>query len=375
MTISTSLYLSSLGFSPTYIGLVFLGDTIYTAALSMSLGVLGDRVGYRKVLIAADLVPAAALALLASTTEVYVVVAGVVLAGLGGTAGGARGAFSPGLTALVARNWEAEEERVDKMGKLTFASSLAGVGGGLLLSLHDYLPFGNLGDYRFLFGLSSSLLFTSALCLLKVKERPRTGGKKRGFMRSSSMRYVLKVIVSNSLSGIGVGLSIPILPLWFAYRFHASSALIGAFFSASGFSTALGSIAATRLRGEPLKVASVTRLLNGAILAAMAFSPFLYVAGVLYVIRGFNAGLGMPNRTAVNVRGVSEDDFGTASSLQGLATRLSQVSSGASGYLMEEGIYLPLELGGLAQGLGGILYYLLLRRRAESSETLDRSQK
>jgi hypothetical protein len=81
-------------------------------------------------------------------------------------------------------------------------------------------------------------------------------------------------------------------------------------------------------------------------------------------MRGVNAGMGMPNRTAVNVRGVSEEDFGTASSLQGVATRLSQTTSGLSGYLMEEGVYLPLEIGGLLQMLGGVVYYLALESRA-----------
>ncbi len=86
------------------------------------------------------------------------------------------------------------------------------------------------------------------------------------------------------------------------------------------------------------------------------------------MIRGFNAGVGMPNRTAVNVRGVSEEDFGTASSLQGVATRLSQMSSGLSGYLLEESFALPLEVGGVAQMIGGVIYFALLKERSIGKE-------
>lgn len=367
VTISSSLYLSTLGLSPVIIGLVFLGMTGYIAGFSLSLGMLGDRIGYKKSLILGDLVPAIALILLISTRNPVIVISSAIVTGLGGTAGGARGAFSPGLTALIARNWREDQERVKRMGRLTSVSALAGAGGGILLSFHDYLPFGNVNDFRFLFAVASGLLFASALCILRVEERK---GERKGsrFMRKGSLKYVSKIIASNTLSGAGVGLAIPLLPLWFSLRFHASPLVIGAIFTGASLSTSLGSYMATRISGNALNLASLTRIMNGGFLIAMAVSPFLPLAGALYVIRGFNAGVGMPNRTAVNVRGVSEDDFGTASSLQGVATRLSQMSSGASGYLLEESFALPLEIGGVAQTLGGILYYALLKEREERKE-------
>lgn len=367
VTISSSLYLSTLGLSPVIIGLVFLGMTGYIAGFSLSLGMLGDRVGYKKSLILGDLIPAIALILLISTRNPLVVIPSAIITGLGGTAGGARGAFSPGLTALVARNWKEDQERVRRLGKLTSISALAGAGGGILLSFHDYLPFGNVNDFRFLFGVASGLLFASALCILKVEER-RGEKKSTKFMRKGSLRYISKVIVSNTLSGAGVGLAIPLLPLWFNLRFHASPLIIGVIFTGASLSTSLGSYIATRISRNPLRLASLTRIMNGGFLLAMAISPFLPLAGALYVVRGFNAGVGMPNRTAINVRGVSEDDFGTASSLQGVATRLSQMSSGLSGYLLEESFALPLEVGGVMQALGGILYYTLLRGKEERRE-------
>ncbi|MEM2662736.1 MAG: MFS transporter, partial [Metallosphaera sp.] len=74
VTISSSLYLSTLGLSPVIIGLVFLGMTGYIAGFSLSLGMLGDRVGYKKSLILGDLIPAIALILLISTRNTLVVI-------------------------------------------------------------------------------------------------------------------------------------------------------------------------------------------------------------------------------------------------------------------------------------------------------------
>ncbi|QKR00912.1 MFS transporter [Metallosphaera tengchongensis] len=360
VTVSSSLYLSALGLPPALIGLVFLGMTAYIAGFSLGLGMLGDRVGYKKSLILGDLIPALGLALLVSTRDLLIVIPSMIVTGLGGTAGGARGAFSPGLTAIVARNWRGEEERVEKMGKLTSVAALSGMGGGLLLAFHDYLPFGNLNDYRFLFGVASLLLLASSLFVLRVEEK-RGEKKSTRFMKRSSLNYISKVIASNVLSGAGIGLAIPLLPLWFSLRFHATPLVIGITFSLASVSTALGSYLATLTKGSPLKLASMTRIINGVLLMGMALSPFLVLASVLYIVRGLNAGLGMPNRTAVNVRGISEEDFGTASSLQGVATRLSQTSSGLSGYIMEFGVDLPLEIGGFVQLLGGITYFALLR--------------
>jgi hypothetical protein len=61
------------------------------------------------------------------------------------------------------------------------------------------------------------------------------------------------------------------------------------------------------------------------------------------------------------VRGVDREDFGTASSVQGVATRASQFSSAASGYLMDVSLPIPLEIGGAFQMVSGLLYKYILK--------------
>ncbi|MCL4332624.1 MAG: MFS transporter, partial [Candidatus Thermoplasmatota archaeon] len=67
----------------------------------------------------------------------------------------------------------------------------------------------------------------------------------------------------------------------------------------------------------------------------IALVPVLPVAYSLYAIRMGVAGVGTPMRSAISVRGVGNEDYGTASSMQGVATRASQTTSGLSGYLMD----------------------------------------
>ncbi|QGA53198.1 MFS transporter [Sulfolobus sp. E5-1-F] len=358
ITLSSSLYLSEIGVKLEIIGIIFLGAIGFSSALNLALGMIGDRTGYKKVLIFVEILASIASILLALSINRILIFIALIIGGVGGTAGGIRGVFSPGLTALVASNWIDEKERVRRLSFLMSASSLSGIGGSVLLSIRSYIS-NSVEGYRILYFLSFALLLASAISLLFVKEvrRPKKTSK---IMKKSSIKYISKVIVSNSITGFGLGIAIPLLPLWYKLAFHATSFEIGLLFTISYLTTAIGSLLSNKIRFDPLKVASITRILNGVFLIAMAFSPWLTLAAGLYIARGLNAGIGAPNRSAVNIRGVSAEDFGTASSFQGLATRLSQMSSGISGYLLDISYSLPLEIGGILQAVGGYLYMKLL---------------
>jgi len=141
VTLSSSLYLSLLGLSPPTIGLIFLGITAYVAGYSFGMGLLGDRVGYRKTLIAGEFISGVGILVLGLARNIDLIVPALIISGLGGTAGGARGAFSPGLTALVASNWTDEKERVRKMGLLTSASAFSGSGALFYFPYMTSFPF------------------------------------------------------------------------------------------------------------------------------------------------------------------------------------------------------------------------------------------
>ena len=368
VSLSTPLYLSLLGLSPAVIGLVVFGVIGFYSILSFLLGLFGDRFGYKKSLIIGDLLPTLGTALLAITTNLHIIIPLLIITGIGGgAAGGLRGMWSPGLSALIASNWRDERERVKKLGLLSSAASASSATGSILISVKQFLPFSPEEDFRVTFGLSSLLLSISILSLLFVHEaqRPRKTSK---IMRRASLSYISKVIASNIVTGVGTGIAIPLLPLWFKLAYHVNDFIIGIIFTTSYTLTSIGSFLATRMHLDPLKVGSVTRALNGILLIGIAFSPWFYLAAFLYAIRGLNAGLGAPNRTVVNVRGISEEDYGAATSLQGIATRTAQLSSGLSGYLLEVWLPLPELSGGILQAIGGYIYYKLLKEKTRANK-------
>ncbi|BCU66742.1 MFS transporter [Sulfolobales archaeon HS-7] len=363
-SLASPLYLSALGLNPAVIGVIFFGVIGFTAGLSLLLGYLGDRFGYKKSLIIGDLFPLIGLIMLGLASKINLIIPALIITGISGNAGAARGAFSPGLTALVVSNWKDEKERVSRMGTLFSAAGFAGVGGSLMISAIKFIPLPTVTSYRILFEVSAVLLAFSVANLVYVKEEKREK-KTTKFITRSSANYISRVIISNAVTGFGLGLSIPLLTLWFKVFYHASPFDIGIIFTSGSICSALGSLVATRIKGNPLKLAYITRIVNGVLLVAMGLSPYMVLAGALYSIRAINAGIGLPNRNVTNIRGVSAEDYGSASSLQGVVTRVSQMSSGISGYLLEDFPGLPLELGGLLQALGGYLYMYLLSKRAE----------
>ncbi|MQL56517.1 MFS transporter [Acidianus ambivalens] len=362
ITLVSPLYLKFIGFSLVSIGIIFLFIILFNTVLVFALGLLGDRIGYKRTLIIGDLFPFLSAILLFSSSSKAIIISSLLMGGLGGTAGGMRGVFSPGLTALVASNWKNDFERVKRLGILTSAAAFSSIGGSLLLSIKAFLPFSLELKFRFLFLISAMLLGLSILSLFRVYEvtRPKKNSK---IMRLSSLKYSGKVMLSNSLSGAGVGLALPLLPLWFELMYRMSSYYIGIIYSISYLATALGSFFASNLSKwiNILDIASWTRILSGILLVFIPFSSPL-IGSFIYILRSLIAGFGSPSRSTVNMKGVSTEDFGAASSIQGIASRTSQATAGASGYLMEIYPPMPLIVGGILQAISGWIYLKMLKQ-------------
>ncbi len=375
VTLAFSLYLHILGFGLVFIGLVYLPIVVFNMLLSLVLGILGDRIGYSRALIIGDILPVFGLAGLSLSTNIAIVAVSAVATGITGTAGGARGAFSPGLTAFIASNWPDEVSRVNMLARMSVVASLSAIVGSFLLLTHGYLTpyFGSVGTFHVLFVASFFVMLISLVSLLFLKERRRPRKTSR-VMKRESFSYLLRVMLPNIMNGSAIGIALPLLPLWFELRYSISVSTVGEIFTLAYAATAAGSYLSGKYlnsaRISAIRVSSVTRFFQGGILVAIALIPFLPAAFILYAARSAVAGAGIPMRGAISIRGIGDEDYGTASSLQGVATRGSQTTSGLSGYLMDASFQSPLIVGGIIQIGSSIVYYRAIRnweKRRESS--------
>lgn len=366
MTLSFSLYLHALKVTIIDIGLVAALTMLFTLVLTLFLGMVGDRKGYKYELIVSEFFTMVGAFVIGFSSNVLLIMFGMIIAGISTGSGGMRGAFSPGSSAYVASVFGEEKDRVKGFSKLTITASLFSVVGSVMFGIVGLASayVGVLSSYRYLFLLSALMLLGSLLCVMALKE-PARPKKSTRVMKKESMKYILKIISANVVGGAGVGLAIPLLPLWFNLVFKATNVDISAVFAISYIATALGSYYASRMAGKAgvLNMAAGTRSLNGVLLIALALSPAFPIAGIIYVVRAFIAGSGSPNRSTITVKGIDNEDYGTATSFQGIATRASQLTSGASGYLLDYALPLPLEIGGALQLISGALYKVMLGKR------------
>lgn len=365
VTLALPLYLFILHYNVISIGIIYLVIISFNALLSVFLGALGDRLGYKKSLIIGEIFPIIALIMLSSSTNFFIIVIAAVLGGITGVAGGMRGVFSPGSTALIVSNWKDQKERVKKLAETSYVGSAFAIGGSMLLYTIGFISgyIGSIGSFRIFFAISALLIVISMTSLFFVEEvrRPK---KTTKIMKMSSAKYSIKIIVANLFNGFGLGIALPLLPLWFELRFGVSISNISILYTVSYAATAIASyLAAKRAyssKFSTLFTASYTRTLQGVMLIIMAFSPLFILAIFLFTTRSFIAGFGSPSRSAVNMHGVNSQDYGTASSIMGLSNRLSQASSGLSGYLMDVYLPAPVLVGGILQTFGGFIYYRIL---------------
>ncbi len=366
VNLSLSLYLKALGYGLIFIGIVYFLIIAFNIMITLAFGIIGDRIGYARTMIVAEALPLAALLGLTLSVNIYVIILSAMIGGITGSPGGMRGAFSPGMTSYIASNWPEEIERVKRLSNIYAVASVSSIGGSLLLVAHGPLSayYGAISAFRMLFGISAVLTLISLISLLFLKERRRPKKTAR-VMKKESFTYTLRIIVPNMINGAGIGIAFPLLPLWFELMYRISASYVGIIFTLAYAFTAAGSFISGRYltvsRISAIAVSSWARIFQGITLIIMAFTPFLALAVAIYSIRSMIAGVGTPMRSAISVRGISGEDYGTASGIQGVFTRSSQITSGISGYLMEESIPLPLLTGGIIQVAGGVVYYRLIR--------------
>ncbi len=368
LTIAMPLYLVALHVSIVYIGLVVLAVMSFNLFVTFSLGMLGDRAGYRYALIISEIISFSGITVLAFSTSIYVIILGIILSGVTGSGGALRGSMSAGLTAYVANNWKEDKERASRLAGIFVVGAIGSVIGSMLLYFNApiRLQFGILGAYRVTFMLASALLLVSIILLLRVKDSPRPKKTTR-IMKMESLKYTLRVMASNAVTGMGIGLAIPLMPLWFTLSFHLSTSSLSYIFIGYYAVAGIGSYVARRIshRVNLVNMGSATRVVNGLFLIAMAFSPIPLMAALFYELYAFTSALGVPSRSAINIKGINQEDYGTASTLQGLAISTSQFTGGLSGLALEYALPLPPLVGGILQSLGGVVYKKLMDRKQQ----------
>lgn len=366
MVASFTLYLHALGWTGTAVGAVLMGALLFGTLLTIIVGPLSDRGGRRIFLLGYDLVQAAVAVIAMATTTPWLLVVAAVIGGFGRGANGSAGPFSP-----VEQAWLAIELPMARRGSVFSGNSAVGyigMGTGALLAALPAWWFGHaMGtvDYRLLFllPLAGSLASFALMWMAREPAAFTSSAVKtsdEAAIRHAENRLLAKLVLANSLNGLGIGLIGPLIAYWFAIKFQRGLVDIGPGIALAFLFSAVGAFIAgafARRRGI-MNTVLWMRGVGIVLLVAMPLVPWFWIAMALYIARGASNGGTDGVRQALAAGLTRVERRGLASSLQNISTQLPRaVGPVIGGALFHAGyLTLPFLLGAALQ-LGYLVLY------------------
>jgi MFS family permease len=363
------IYLKRVGLDPALIGLLYTISGLASALLLVLSGLAADRLGRKPFLVAGAFLPALSYAVFALTTESGWLLAASAIGGVG-LAGGVAGALAgASFDALLA---EKTDER-NRTGVFTLAAALWTVAlgaGSFLAGLPEWLraafALGELESYRPAFALAIVLTLAGGALVLPVAEERRRASGPVGWLPRRSGRTIARVAVTYGLLGLGLGIVVQLLPLWFFLRHGVSEALLGPWYGGSEVLALFGLAVVPWLIGRIGGVGTValTQFAAAVALLLMPLAPAWQLAAGLYAARNILMNMSWPAQQATVMSLVASSERATAAgfafAVWGLA---NAVGPSVGGALLGAGEFtLPFVAGALGYALSAVLFWRFLRR-------------
>ncbi len=380
MVVDLTLYLKDLHWSGAGIGGVTTASGLVGAALILLVGVLSDRLGRRPFLLIYESLTLISALLASITSFALILILGIVIAGFGRGQSGAAGPFGPAEQAWLARHVKQKDRGF--VFSLNNAAGFVGMAVGAVIGgvpglIHHVSPIVAYRPVFLMVGIISLLCMSILLSMREEASNVDTAGDVNHFqkavteenipladnelqIRKQENRSMLKLALVNTLNGLAVGLTGPMMAYWFSLRYGVSTSAIGMTLSIGFLMTGISSLLIGVLAQRVGMVRSVTwmRVIGAMMMVALPWMPNFAVASVIFIIRGaINRGT-QGSRTALSASLTRDKRRGFASSINALSMRLpSSIGPTVSGFLFDAGnLSLPLFLAAGLQLANAAIY-------------------
>jgi MFS family permease len=344
-------YMTALGYDAVAVGIVATASLLGTALLTLIVGWIAPRHDLRALLIfGAGLMAATGLAF--PNAEDFVLISLVAFVGTINPSAGDLGVLVPLEHAVLAKN-AADEQRTQVFARYSLIGALCAAAGALAASLPDFLVSAGstrLGAFRLMFYAYAGLGVLSAALYRHV---PHALGeeKARQAPLGPSRRTVYKLAALFSIDAFAGGfVAQSLLVLWLFQRFDLSLSAAGLFFfwssTLSAFSYPVAAWIAKRIGLVNTMV--FTHIPSSVFLILAAFSPNLYLALALLLLRSALSQMDVPTRTSYVMAVVTPAERPAAASVTAVPRSLASAISPAiaGGLLMTAFSGLPLVVCG-----------------------------
>lgn len=370
-TVIFNLYLLDLGFREDFIGYMFLMSGLASGLAAFPAGIISDRVGRRKSLLAGATVGSASNAVLVFSSSPFLLLAVNLLGGLVGILSWV--AQAP----FMMENSEPEERtHLFSISFTTFLlSNMTGslVGGFLpkFFSGLFALEFTSVEVYRATLTVSVTFLFLALLPYYAIREKSQRKEARANLdklsLKAIQSRVVIgKLVLTAGLIGLGAGLIVPFFNVFFRNKLGATPEQIGIIFALGNISVAAGATLAPIVSNRLGKVRAVafTEICSIPFIYGIAFSPNFGLAAASYLARGALMNMAGPVRTNFAMEVVQTEERATASGLTIMADGIPRaISASIAGQFMRGGNYvLPYIMTSVIYFFASTLFLLFFRK-------------
>jgi predicted MFS family arabinose efflux permease len=327
-----NLYLKTLGFPEGHIGNIISVTTIGTVIMAIPASIAIRRFPIKRILLIATPIATLSYLIQVSTANYHLILTSGFIAGL--TTVFSRVAAAP----FFMRNSTPTERPY--LFSMQFALSLvAGIIGSLLagylpgiIERSNVLPY---LAYRYTLFVFSGLVLAALIPYLMISEKP-VGKIER--MKIHTWRLIFKLFLPGLIVGIGAGLSIPFLNLYFKNVFHTATEYIGILYSGQQFLMITGLLIAPVIAEKLGKIRTVviSQLMSIPFLIVLGLTVNLYLAIIAFLIRAALMNMAQPLFTNYAMERVRHDEQAFTNALLVIAwTAGWGASASIGGYLIE----------------------------------------
>jgi MFS family permease len=345
-------YLFALGFDPVVIGAIATASLLGTALLTLAIGFIAPGYDLRSLLLAgAALMTATGLAF--PSFEQIAMIGLIAFVGTINPSTGDLGVLVPIEHAMLAQG-VADTDRTRTFARYSLIGALSMATGSLAAAAPDFLTRAGIGQLAAFKAMFYGYAALGALSALLYRRLPHAHMEQRKASAplgpSRSMVYKLAVLFS--LDSFAGGFTVQsLMAVWLFERFDLSLSTAGLFFFwtsvASAFSFPVAAWLAARI--GLINTMVYTHIPSSIFLILAAFSPNLYVALGLLLLRSGLSQMDVPTRTSYVMAVVTPAERTAAASLTAVPRSLaSAISPAISGVLLTMPfIGLPLVLSGV----------------------------
>jgi MFS family permease len=360
-----SYFLSQVqGLSATFTGLVIAVMGISMVLASIPMGIAADKYGRKKLLIIGNILASIIIAVFVLTTNPLLLILAAVVEGI------SEAAFTASGSALIADK-AGDEKRTVAFAFFGFVSGIAmGVGSFMvpLVIIFEIFGFTSKEGHVLLYVMLALISLASTAIMLKITESKslkKTEGGLRHLLPSKSRDVLIKYVFANAIIAFGAGLVVPLMSMWFGYRYGITDAISVPIIGISNIVIGIATLAAPPLARKIglVRAIVVTQGVSTIFMFATPISPEYISASIVYTIRSFLMNMASPLQNSMIMGLVAEDERGTAAGISGALWRLPNAASVlVGGWLMGLGLLAaPFFLAGILYIISIALFWFYFR--------------